>query len=101
MRFLSAVFLLTIATAAIADNGTATCAAASDYAKTIMEARQNGVPASEVVKGADLLPPGSRDIALFIMINAYKQPQFDQTKEQQDAINSFGDGMFAECMKSH
>lgn len=100
MRFLLAVFSLSIVTAANAQDQAAICKIASDYAETIMISRQDGVSESVVVKGADAVPAGSRDIALWIMIKAYEKPLFDQAEERENAITSFGEEIYAECMKS-
>lgn len=104
MRFVLTALALTCATTAAAANdgndGNTTCNAASDYAKSVMEARQQGVPAAEMVKRADLVPPGSRDLALMMMRTAYDLPQQDDATAQQQAIDSFGQHMRDECMKS-
>ncbi len=101
MRIAILFLPLAFGTAAVAQDGTTICEGAATYARSIMEARQNGVPAAETVKSADALPPGSRDIATRMMMVAYEKPIIEEPDERAAVIKSFGEDIFAECMKSY
>lgn len=92
---------LGIATAAQAEDGKVICTAASDYAKSVMEARQNSVPPMQALKMADLVPVGSRDIAIGMIKAAYEVPVFDQAEGQMSAITGFTEDVLSECMSSY
>jgi len=74
------------------------CMLASKTAKTIMKARQVGVPASELLaafqkNGSDI--PIVRDMT----IQAYAQPRFSTVEYQQRAVEEYGNSWLVKCMR--
>ena len=86
-----------IASPALAD--VETCSNASELARSIMEARQSGIPASKTV--ATVLPlvsEGSTGLMTDIITAAYKQPRYNGAEYQQTAIGDFADEVYVACM---
>jgi hypothetical protein len=70
------------------------CANLGEYARTVMESRQLGVPLSKVmavVKDADI----PKKIAL----DAYEQPRFQSEEFRQTAIEDFGNKWETLCYR--
>ncbi len=97
MRLALAFALL--AAPAFADSAASTCSHASDLARTIMEARQKGVPATKTINTVlPLVPEASSGLITDIVTAAYRQPRFNGAEYQQNAVSDFADEVYVACM---
>ncbi len=96
MKKLLPILLLTIATTAGAQRpATAVCTDLQELSHKIMELRQTGTPASQVIALAD-----NNRVVHAIIIAAYEEPQYNTALNQSRASREFASRVFIECFKS-
>lgn len=103
MRFLTmTAFVLAMTTPSLADDGVDTCSHASGLAHAIMEGRQAGVPAADMMKKVlPVVPEGSHGLMRDLIVSAYETPRFSTDRVQQQAIGDFSDEVFVSCMQAY
>ena len=94
MKKLLVTLLLALATTAWAQRP-ALCTDLQELSYKIMELRQTGTPASQVIALAD-----NNKIVHAIIIAAYEEPQYNTAQYQVRASREFASRVFIECFKS-
>lgn len=95
-----ALFIMIIPFAAQAEdeenNWRKSCEMYSSLAETVMEARQAGLPMSDMM---DLVMDGSlRKLTEEFIIEAYKTPRYSSERMKREAVIDFKDDVYHECV---
>lgn len=93
---------LMIVAALFAAQAQADCKNVEVIAKSIMEARQAGVAASEIVQIIDSEMAGQpkmQKAAKVLLVEAYKKPRFDVESYQLQAVNDFSNEWYIMCLQ--
>lgn len=97
MKFLIP-FLIFFSTQATAQSNLTGCAAFEDLARTIMTARQNGLPLRTIM---ELVPEGEgSDLVSEIVMSAYEHPQYSSPQMQYETINEFANMNYLLCLRA-
>lgn len=95
-----AAALLAVASPGMAERlPTSFCTQMADLARTIMEARQSGVPMEksvEIAQGVEVM----RDLALLMVEEAYDRPRWHSDSMQKREIQDFGETFYKACYNS-
>lgn len=80
----------------------ADCQIVESLARTMMKARQSGMPAVELLKVIEQQKetPQVKTAMKNLMVEAYKQPRFSVEEYQQNAINDFANEWFVMCLQN-
>ena len=76
------------------------CKAVSEAAESAMNARQNGVPASELIEELEeglIDQPNYMDFTTEIVKSAFDVTRYDTEKDKQIAIEEFSSAFFLAC----
>lgn len=93
-KLLSILSLSLLATTAIAAPPTKEdCSAISQLAEVIMQSRQAGIDAEQMMKVGNSDP-----IATQLVIAAFKEPKFSTPDFQQEAISEFKSEVYLDCL---
>lgn len=76
------------------------CDAVAKSARTLMKARQAGVPLATVMKPLEGRSPGVREAMTEMVIAAYDQPRFNSPEFVQRSIDDFANDQHLACLKS-
>jgi hypothetical protein len=71
------------------------CNDLQELAYKIMELRQTGIPASQVIGAAD-----GNKVVLSVIISAYDEPQYRTIEYQARASREFANKVFIDCYKA-
>lgn len=100
MRWLMTAALLAVASPGMAERlPTSFCTQVADIARTIMEARQKGVPMEKAIevaeRGGDV-----RGLAIIMVEEAYDRPRWHSDSSQRREIEDFGETFYKVCYNS-
>lgn len=100
--FLSLLMLTFLAGNALADDTETGCHELGEMSKSVMLARQAGVPISKVLDTAKRNSPDPVVLQLLkaIIIEAYEKPRFDTEAIKERVISEFGNSVEVACLKS-
>ncbi len=76
------------------------CEIIATFAKTVMDARQRGVPLTKVMKITEKKDFGKQadDIIKDVIIKAYKHPNYHTEKMEQRTITEFENEVYRNCL---
>ena len=78
-----------------------TCKTYSSLAKTIMSARQNGIPMADMMeKVAAMDEDPVKNLASLMVTTAYDTNRFSSEEYKQKAVSDFENTFFSSCIKS-
>ena len=93
--FLAMTFLVPIA--ASAENA---CEVISRLARQVMTGRQNGVPLTDMMTGAEQGDAKVADLTRAIILAAYEVPRYNTERIKQQEITDFENTVALQCYKS-
>ncbi|MFV1846417.1 hypothetical protein ACNJRW_09525 [Stenotrophomonas maltophilia] len=80
-------------------SNTELCKVVSEYARTVMDGRQAGVPMSGVMDLAKDVDPAIAPVMHQMIMDAYDRPRMSVEKNQQTATRDFENDAYLACMK--
>lgn len=89
-----AAVVATLSLPALADTPLENCKIVSDLANTIMERRQDGADMAGLLEIAK-----DSDLATLLIMEAYKQPQFNTEAVKSRTIRNFKNDIMRKCME--
>lgn len=79
-------------------NNALTCKTVSEYAETVMKARQGSVSIRKIIKGLEKVQnPATKKAMSGIITAAYKKPLYSTPTIQQKTIVEFGNEIYLAC----
>lgn len=93
--------LLAAPVAAAADDvdKASVCESRARAARSLMEARQAGVPGDMLMEPVKQTPEHMRPAAQEMVLRALEHPRFQTRKMQDRAVEEFGNVVYLECMR--
>ncbi len=102
-KFLSSVFLVMLFTIGSANAlSIEDCEGAAKVGRIIMDARQSGTPAREVmsVMSVSEMEGPARKVMTSVILLAYEEPIYSTEQYKQQAITEFENGIYIGCLES-